>query len=509
MSEPADNLEGGGASGKRPRVKRVLVVVLVLAGILVVAAAALLGGSYWWFTARVHTVNARIDPETEKALATPPPRTLVSIPQAAASPDAPDDPPFDIVLLGLDRPRDLNTPSRTDVIMLFHVDRARNFLSILSVPRDLYVDIPGYQTDRINVAYGVGGAALAITTIKNVLGINVTKFMEVNFTTLEGMINSLGGVYVDVDRRYDTHPLWGGDGLDPGYQLLDGAQALSYARYRFDSNKDFGRMARQQRILAALRDQATRWNLPLKLPGLVNGLLGSTTSNLTAKEMLKLSSWFTKLDGSRIKQTLIRGPSVPRDGKAVVVVDQASLAQSVTDFLTPPEQSTSERNDLLIASAGAGGLLAAAQTLNPGALPDAAVWKATQANVPFVLEAPTFIPEGLDYVYKMPANGGPYGIRVGGGTRPAVRMVYRYRSSDLYLGVTATTWMDAPIAGEGERVEANGVVYTLVGSSGQVDHIWWKNGGVLYFISNTLMHTLGREDMLKMAESMIPVGSGN
>jgi LCP family protein required for cell wall assembly len=191
--------------------------------------------------------------------------------------------------------------------MLLHVDRERDFFSLLSVPRDLYVDIPGYFTDRINVAYQVGRAPLAIKTIKHVLGVNVNRYVEVDFTAFEHMIDSLGGVHVDIDRRYTTHPLWAGDGFDPGYQLLTGADALLFARYRFDQNKDFGRMARQQRVLAAVRDQAVNWNLPIRLPGLMNTLLGSTTTTLSANELLKLSSWVVKLDGSRIEAVAHQG----------------------------------------------------------------------------------------------------------------------------------------------------------------------------------------------------------
>ena len=85
-------------------------------------------------------------------------------------------------------------------------------------------------------------------------------------------------------------------------------------------------------------------------------------------------------------------------------------------------------------------------------------------------------------------------------------MVYRYLDSDLYLGITATTWTEAPIASGGSEVESNGVTYTLVGTSGKIDHIWWKTDGVLYFLSNTLMYTVAEQDLLRMAESMGPVG---
>lgn len=498
----------GGPPTRRRRRRWLLITGIVL-GVLIVILAALAGGSYWWFTEQVHTANERIDPATEEALATPPPSTLVSIPQSLGPQDPGSDSSMDILLIGHDKPRDPKVPSRSDVIMLLHVDRERDFFSLLSVPRDLYVDIPGYFTDRINVAYQVGRAPLAIKTVKAVLGVDVTRYMEVDFTAFEHMIDSIGGVHVDIDRRYNPHPLWPADGFDPGYQLLGGADALLFARYRFDQNKDFGRMARQQRVLAAVRDQATNWNLPTKLPGLINTLLAKTTTNLSANEMLKLSSWVLRLDGNRIKQSLIRGPSVPRDGKAVVVVSPETLTQAVTDFLTPPEEKTSDASHLVVASAGAHGLLAMAGAASLQSLPDGSMWRAAQRTVPFALQAPMYIPRGFDYIYKMPGGEGTYGIRVGSGTRPAVRMLYRYRNRDLYLGVTATTWTDAPIAGRGEEVESNGVVYTLVGTSGKVDHIWWTKDEVLYFISNTLMHTVDGDELLRMAQSMTPVGGGS
>ncbi len=196
------------------------------------------------------------------------------------------------------------------------------------------------------------------------------------------------------------------------------------------------------------------------------------------------------------------------DGKAVVVVDQTTLKEAVTAYLTPPDAQTTGAagGDLLLAAAGDQNLLTTVSTVTTATtLPDISMWESVQRNVPFALEAPGFIPEGFTYVAKMPEGDGTYDIEVDGGTKPAVRMVYRYQNSDLYLGITATTWTDAPIAGKGTEVARNGVLYTLVGTSGKVDHIWWKKDGVLYFISNTLMDTLGKQDLLRMAESMTPV----
>ncbi len=263
MSQPAGDLEAHHISGPRRRTKRRLLIALSVLGALVVIVAAIAGGSYWWFSTKVHTANSRIDTATENALATKPPSTIVSVPQMSDS----ENDSIDIILLGSDaRGATVESGGSSDVIMLLHVDRDLDFLSILSITRDLYVDIPGHDKDRINAAYYLGGAPLTIATIKQVFGVDVTKYVGVGFQSFEDAIDSLGGVYVDVDRRYTDTPYWAID-LWPGYQLLDGPNALLFSRYRFDGNADFGRMARQQRVLAAVRDQAMGWNLPTKTAG--------------------------------------------------------------------------------------------------------------------------------------------------------------------------------------------------------------------------------------------------
>jgi LCP family protein required for cell wall assembly len=402
--------------------------------------------------------------------------------------------------------------------MIIHVDRARDFVSMLSVPRDLYVDIPGFGKGRVNAAYYRGGPALTIGTLKQTLGLDITKYMGVGFEAFPGIIDSLGGVYVDVDRKYTDTPHWEMD-LAPGYQLLDGANTLLYSRYRFDDSSDVGRMARQQRILQGIRDQALGWDLTFSLPGIVGDLLDSATTNLSSGELVELARWIIELDGSRIKQTIIKGPGRMIDGNAVIVVDQPTLAATVADVLTPPEEDPSQASEdgpggPILAATGSEALRLALAApgptgsqfgSTPAALPDAGMWRSAQKSVPFPLQAPAFIPEGFAYAYRAPEEGGTYGIRAGDETKPCIRMAYRYRDTDLYLGVSATTWTDAPLARDGRRIESNGVIYTLVGTSGSVDHIWWEKDGVLYFISNTLMGTVTWQDLLNMAESMTPV----
>ncbi len=407
------------------------------------------------------------------------------------------------------------TPGRSSTIMVLHVDPTLDFACLLSVPRDLYVDIPGHGKNRINQAYILGGPQLTIQTVKQVLGLDITKYVEVDFAGFGKLIDSLGGVYVDVDRRYqgtESYPI----DLNPGYQLLDGANALAFARYRFDQNSDSGRMTREQRVLAAVREQAIGWDLPVRLPDIVSSVLDATATNLSASEILELGLWLAKVDGERTRQIVIAAPQQTIAGKTVLVADAETLKKAVTDLLTaPPAEAPG--------STGTGGSATTATSVAtttttrgstpstaPGAstVSESAMWTAAQKAVPFALEAPGFVPAGFTYAAKMPTGDGTYQVDPGGDSKPAVRMLYRYETKDLYLGITATTWTGAPVAGKGQEVVANGVTYTVVGTSGKVDRIWWKKDGVLYFISNTLSFDVSKTDLLKMAESMAPVGTG-
>lgn len=525
----------------RRRHRGLRLAAIIVAGLLFLVLAGA-GGSYWWFHSQVSGANERVPAEVEQELATGPPSTLVTPPtpegqSAGGSAGSPgedkqgEEEVQDILILGNDtREASISGAGRSDVIMLLHIDRALNFASLLSVPRDLWVDIPGVGKAKINEAYAHGRAALAIKTIKYVLGINVTKYLEIGFVGFEEIIDALGGVYVDVDRHYPPEDV--SVPLNAGYQLLNGAQALSFARCRSDQNYDFGRMARQQRVLAGLREQAMGWTLPLKLPGMVRTAFRSTATNLHANEILSLASWLVRLDSRRINQIVITAPTARIGGLSVVVADQEALKEAVRKYLAPPDYARGTSSDEAAAppseeagaplreEAAAPPVVAAAdyRRLSTGdntevraaviraatQHPDLEKWRSVQRHVPFPLEAPGYLPESFHFAYVSPEQG-TYQIDPNGDSKPAVRMVYRYKTADLYLGVSATTWTEAPLASKGETVDHGGVTYTLVGTSNKVHHIWWVKDGVLYFISNTLMHTVSRDDLLQMATSMTRV----
>jgi hypothetical protein len=142
-------------------------------------------------------------------------------------------------------------------------------------------------------------------------------------------------------------------------------------------------------------------------------------------------------------------------------------------------------------------------------IPNASEWKALATMISFQLEGPGYLPSGYKYVDRMPRAGATYGIKVGNTTKPALKMIYQLSvngsKTDQYMGITETTWTEAPAASNGQEVKHDGVTFTIVGTSQKVDHIWWEKDGTLYWVSNTLSYYLTKQELLEVAESMIVI----
>ncbi len=291
------------------------------------------GSAYLWFRSQVDQANKRVTEEVRTALSEQPDSTLVSTPDIPESPSA-----MNLLVLGVDtREGEEEEPSRSDTVILMHVDPDNDYLSVLSLPRDLRVDVPGYGLNKLNYAFAVGGAALTIRTIEQLTGVDIDHYVEVSFDAFSDITDSLDGVYVDVDQRYyNDNPDYELIKLAPGYQRLNGEDALDYVRYRHDLNMDFGRMERQQTFLTALREQAMGWDLPLKLPGVVKSLFSNITTDLGANDFISLAYWGVGLDGERIRRIAVTGAADMLDGVSYVFVEEDALARAVGDFITLP-----------------------------------------------------------------------------------------------------------------------------------------------------------------------------
>ena len=144
--------------------------------------------------------------------------------------------------------------TRTDTIMLLHLPRTGE-PTLVSIPRDSYVDIPGYGSDKINAAFSYGGPKLLATTVEQATGLRVDRYAEIGMGGLAGVVDAVGGVDICVAEPIDD-PL-ANINLQPGCQELDGPNALGYVRTRATAQGDLDRVARQREFLSAVVDKAT------------------------------------------------------------------------------------------------------------------------------------------------------------------------------------------------------------------------------------------------------------
>ena len=226
-----------------------------------------------------------------------------------------------ILLMGIDRRPGEAFISRTDTMMILSVNPDTDTASILSVPRDLYVEVPGYGRNRINTAfvYGAnnggpaGGAQLAMETIELNLGVHIDHYVLVDFGAFIKAIDTVGGIDVYVPRElYDPEFPDMGYGYDPlyvpaGLQHFDGIMALKYARTRHVDN-DFGRAQRQQQVVLAVRSKVLALGLNdllTRLPVLYQQMQDGIRTDLSISDMVTLISATSDIPEDNIRSAVI------------------------------------------------------------------------------------------------------------------------------------------------------------------------------------------------------------
>ncbi len=234
-----------------------------------------------------------------------------------------------ILFMGLDSgdTADREGPPHTDTMILFTLDPAGRTAGMLSIPRDLWVDIPGYGYAKINTAYFIGeaegldggGPGLAIETVEKFLGVPINYYAQVDFVAFEQFIDEIGGIEVDVPEEITVDPLGPHNTvvLEPGVQTLDGPTALAYARNRDTAGSDFDRAQRQQQVVLAIRNRILSLNM-LKLliqksPVLYQQLAGGVHTNLTLEEIISLAWTASQIPEENIKRGAIGFDQVIQD----------------------------------------------------------------------------------------------------------------------------------------------------------------------------------------------------
>jgi LCP family protein required for cell wall assembly len=234
-------------------------------------------------------------------------------------PDWQDTDRINILLLGIDKRDDEPIGgTRSDTIMLASVDPVTKSASLVSIPRDLWVTIPGCTASmgcsgggqRINFAHAVGGPELTQKTLSADFGIQTQYYARVDFRGFEQAVDSVGGVIIDVDWpvKDDEYPTndYGYQRIyfAPGPQLMDGPTSLMYARSRHGMS-DFARAGRQQKVLVSLRNRALQLNMLSRAPELAGILQKSVSTNLSPVQMLSLAKLISQIDRQRINSLVV------------------------------------------------------------------------------------------------------------------------------------------------------------------------------------------------------------
>lgn len=241
--------------------------------------------------------------------------------------------PLDVLVLGVDkRPAGSSVEgSRADTVIVARVFPGTGEVKMLSIPRDLFVEIKPGVEDRINAAYSYGGVPQATATVERLTGITVDRHAVVDFQGFEDLVNAVDGVTVDTNA-YGAMPRgWRMEGR----QTLDGRRALLYARYRGTPGGDLDRIARQQQVVNALHDKVLSWNSLPRLPEMVRVARDDVETDSGFVESLSLGRSVLR-DGGNIQAVQLKGtPTITLDGRMVLMPDRSENERLVRDFKQP------------------------------------------------------------------------------------------------------------------------------------------------------------------------------
>jgi LCP family protein required for cell wall assembly len=294
------------------------------------------------------------------------PAALTITPTLAPQPGPPPK-PWDgasrvtVLIFGLDyRDWEANEgPPRTDTMILLSIDPLTKSAGILSIPRDLWVDIPGSGYGKINTAYPIGegikypggGPGLAIKTVENFIGVPIDYYAQIDFSAFQDFIDEIGGIDVNVPAPLEITPIGGHiKDIKAGMNHFDGRWALAYARARYTEGGDFDRAQRQQQVILAVRDKILNLNmLPIlvsRSPELVNELASGVHTNLTIDQIISLAWLGTSVPLDEIKRGIIAPPDM---------VTFAKSPDGTQDILKPISAKIRALRDEVFASADTAG----------------------------------------------------------------------------------------------------------------------------------------------------------
>ncbi len=450
--------------------------------------------------------------------------------------------PQTYLVLGSDRrPKskdalDRTDPPHSDTILLVRFDPNQGQTSVVSIPRDLLVNIKSrkgeyYPQEKINAAYtygaklgGVKGSMeLAAETIEKEVfpGLIINGIVDVNFASFIKIVDTLGCVYVNVDHRYLHVNGEGGENyseinLQPGYQKLCYNNALSYVRYRH-GDSDFVRVARQQDFLRALREQVSAEDLLGQLKHVahvVGNAIVTAGFSKSADRVLELAKLIGFSQGKPLRQVKFRSTSAnfALKGGSYVTSTAALERATLNDFLNGDEKVAKPKPTVSHSSSSgkhnhsrthhASAPTAASLGLSSsGSAGEAEVAKGT-LNMPLKILYPSL--QDASSV-EQPARA--YDLRdQGNRLRHAYVAVWRANALGGYYDFEGTDWQKPPlIAHPNEQRKIKGVTYMIFTDGSHIHLVAWRQGSMVYWLTNTLQEDLSNEQMLAIARSAKPL----
>jgi polyisoprenyl-teichoic acid--peptidoglycan teichoic acid transferase len=449
--------------------------------------------------------------------------------------------PQTILILGSDK-RPTDDTGRSDTAILLRVDPDNEAISLLSVPRDLKVNIPRHGVDKFNAAYSYGGPKLTLETVKTLTGLDINHVVNINFTGFADAVNALDCVYIDVDRRYFIPPESGIAEIDieAGYQRLCGLKALQYVRFRHEDN-DLVRSARQQDFLREARQGIPPSKLVSDRDELLDIFKKYTTSDNALKDPIQVIELIKTLFYVRNAPVhevhfpaQLGGPDDP-----YVTASNDAIENAVAQFLgtegtpgpapsgPPTDEQDSGGSDGGKKPKGGKGDEEKKQEQPEDTGP--AMIDATGAIQPYAQQLEGMKTKGgqviLDFPLYFPTQV-PANSRVDATVLEASRSflidgpgddVYRGYKFVLglpgpggfteYFGVSGTDWENAPILDNPtETREIDGRDYMFFYDGDRLRLIGWKTNKAAYWVNNTLLQTLEDDEMLAIARGMRELG---
>ncbi|MBE1534203.1 LCP family protein [Actinomadura algeriensis] len=295
---------------RSPRERRRRRILLICGGAVVGLLLMVVGGAY----ALQHSYNGQVE-RVEGALPTADDR-----PAATGRGE-------NWMLIGSDRRADIpSMGARADALMIVHLAESGDRVSVVAIPRDSWVPIPGHGTDKINAAFAYGGPRLLIRTVEKLTGVRIDHYAALDFGGFVEMTDALGGVTVTITE--DTYDPKHERSWRAGTQHLDGVEALDFVRQRVNlPNGDLDRIKRQQAFLEALAGKALDTRNPIKIDRFIRAVTGSVTvdETVTAATLRKLATRLLDVSLLEYVTTPVDRPAA-KGKQSVILLDHARAA---------------------------------------------------------------------------------------------------------------------------------------------------------------------------------------